>query len=252
VTHMNHISRRTMLLQGCLAATAMTCKRRNAAEGEPDLHLTARIVEQDAQVLHLEWTLSNESLLPIVVLRHLIAGVDAAGRYLLPPDLAYVSVSEDGSVDVSKKILPLPVPAPNAIAFPPPPLGEELAAGQRISETLALPLPLKRYDPWDVSDWAKAAREYGVRPAPATPKVQSHVLRVHIGVYRPARAAIEQPNIERPNHDPTHPPMLVETSRGKLIQASDESTIEVQKVLDAPPIPWSGEAYRFWFDKTYR
>jgi hypothetical protein len=190
------------------------------------LHLTMRVIRPEVDAAHgrvdLEWTLANTSPEPFVILRHLFNGFGPQGRLRVDPNMVYRSVRADGSVDLSKRIV---VPPPSALVrlelMASVPLGEELMAGGQMSETFSLSSPVVPWNPRGESVDEPAGAKSLVR-------VRSSVLRFHLGVYRSIGAP---------------PPRMVETTQGKLIHPDYEWTKRAQIILDAAPVPWSGESY---------
>lgn len=226
---MRPISRRAILAQIGVVSTFVACERRSTTAEAPQdrargakiegLRLTAGVARQTPKSLELEWTLVNDSPVRVVVLRYLYRAFDASGLLLVEPNLAYVSVSADGAVDISKKLLRAPEGGIQVFT-PFVALGEELAAGGRLSETISLDLPLRPWDPYDELLHQASAR----RPMS---RIQSKTLRLHLGVYR---------------SNPGSPSTSVETARGKLIYPDYIPVIEAQTVLHAPPVPWLADA----------
>lgn len=191
-------------------------------ESLEDVKLTARLAGGDARSVHLEWTLVNDSPRPLVVLRHLYRTFDEKGRLQVEPNLAYVSVGDDGVVHISKKLLR--VPSGGVQVFTPfVSLGEELVPGGRLNETIAVRVPITSWDPYD----ELVQQVTGHR---AMKKVESKALCFHLGVY---------------SLDPASPPPTrVETGVGELIYPNYQTVLDAQTVLGASPVPWTGEAYR--------
>jgi hypothetical protein len=186
------------------------------------LKLQSRFIEGDTSSLRFEWTLENASPRSFVVLRYLHRTFDDQGRLLPEPDLAYISVTEDGIVNLSKKVLQ--VPSKGIHVFTPfVPLGVELAPGSTMTETVRTSVPVASWDPYD----ELIQMTTGYR---AMQKVQAKAISFHLAVYP---------------IDPGGPaPTRVETNLGPLIYPNYQPVLDAQVVLDAPLVPWAGEAYR--------
>jgi hypothetical protein len=181
----------------------------------------ARVIHQDKESLQIAWTLANTSDTRLVVLRHLVRGFDPQGQLDVKPNLAYVSIEEDGTIQISKKLLPVPRTG-IWVSTPFVPLGEVLQPGNVMNGELTLDLPLQPWDPYGIL--IQSVR--GFRPLRP---VKASCLRFQLGVYTPSLKATAKP---------------VRTALGALLYPHYRQILEAQITLEAPPIAWSGEAYR--------
>jgi hypothetical protein len=186
------------------------------------LTLDARLAGEEARSIQLEWTLTNGSPHPFVVLRYLYRAFDRQGLLLPEPNLAYVSVGEDGIIHLSKKVIPVPAKGINVIT-PFVPLGVDLPPGGQMTETIRVRVPITWWNPYD--ELIQMTTGY-----PAMQEVQAKALSFHLGVSSMAPQAT--------------PPTRVETSLGALVYPRYQAALDTQIVLDAPLVPWTGEAYR--------
>ena len=183
-------------------------------------HLEASLTDLPG-ALQITWSVTSNLRVPLVVLRHLFQGFDPEGRLLVERNVAYVSVGEQGDVNVCKKLIPVP-PRGVHVITPFVPLGDELAPGARISEVFSLQTPVTAWDPYgEIRQMVTGYR--GTRSVTATR------VRFSLGVYLA---------------DPARPHQRVQTALGALIYPHFQPVLDAQVVLDARPLVWTGAAYR--------
>lgn len=115
------------------------------ASGQHQATLQAELRTQGSGAATLAYAVRNAGAAEIFLFNRLYTDVDAAGRYLLEPDLCLVEVRE-GAVVVAKKIAELPpltfVEARNV------PCVTVVAPGGTFTETITLPVPLAPWSPY--------------------------------------------------------------------------------------------------------
>jgi hypothetical protein len=128
------------------------------ASAQHQVTLQAELRPRDGGAATLAYTVRNAGNSEIFLFNRMYADVDAAGRYLVEPDLCLVELREGAAV-VAKKIAQLPplmfVEARNV------PCVSVVAAGGTFSEAIALRVPLQ---PW--TPYAAAPARAGPVPLP--------------------------------------------------------------------------------------
>lgn len=180
------------------------------------ISLDLQVVGQTEQALTLVWTLANRSPETVVVLRHQFRSTDAQGRYVIEPGLLYVSADAAGNVVAGSWILPVPERGLQVLT-PFVPLGDELGAGERMSHTVTLPLPLREWDPY-----LAITRMH--HPGSAARTVPVQTLRFRLGVYS---SLYRMAGVK------------VQTNMGPMEYPSSTEIIGKQILVESAPIPLS-------------
>ncbi|KRF11509.1 hypothetical protein ASG90_17430 [Nocardioides sp. Soil797] len=112
----------------------------------PGVRFTATLEVVDDAV-HVDYVLTNDSSTEVHVPNRIGRG-DAYGRITQDPNFAYATGTGDGGVTLSKRVFATPDTDQKSWAQAPTVGVSTLAPGDRLKESLVVPLPLERHQPW--------------------------------------------------------------------------------------------------------
>lgn len=155
-----------------------------------DVRLYARVLSMTDTALVLEYAIDNATPGDVLVCNRLYAGRAPDGRYLLDPNVAYVTVAPGPSPEVSKRVLERGDDV--NVEYPVQPVATLLRPGERFSEQFTVALPLVAQDAY-----------HPLRAQPTQPPVASQGLSLALGWF--ARATTDDELV-----------VEVDTSAGRL------------------------------------
>lgn len=119
---------------------------------ECQLHVKLASVERD--LMRLSYEFVNATRLDAYLFNRIWREIDAQGRYVIDPNLAYV-LTEVDRVVLAKKIIPVPVDID--VEKPILPCVTHVEPGKRFAESMEIPLPLAPWTPYSATDSARNA-----------------------------------------------------------------------------------------------
>jgi hypothetical protein len=136
----------TVTMLTFLAALLPACTHRTRPPAAPALRVALEAsFERLGAALTVDYTVVNDEPVPVVVFNG-VPGKETTSSPRPDPDAVYVTAGDDGTVELAKRLFPVPAGVDPAAHF----LlrGTVLAPGARLSERVTVPLPLRPRVPY--------------------------------------------------------------------------------------------------------